>query len=63
MRSVKVILAVMLFALEAKAQENLPVIKSNVSVITIQDGAELKKNFWTLADLYPQIIEWFEKNN
>ena len=123
MRVLKAILAVALFAAAATAQENLPVIKSNVSMITIQDGAELKKDFWrlapearpdvyeaqlvggkphkvtfitdvdsisftvevgrkydfiiqrgadlcytqiagqTLADLYPQIIEWFEKNN
>ena len=50
MRVTKSILAVLLFAAAAGAQEpNLPVVKSNVSVITIQDGAELKKNFWTLA--------------
>jgi Domain of unknown function (DUF4932) len=49
MRSVKTILAAVLLAVSAQAQGNLPVIKSNVSVITIQDGAELKKNFWTLA--------------
>src|SRR5215216_3171649 len=52
MRVTRSILAVVLFAAAAAAAQQevkLPVIKSNVSIITIQDGAELKKNFWTLA--------------
>ena len=60
MRITKSILAVLLFAAAAAgAQEaKLPVIKSNVSVITIQDGAELKKNFWTLApEAKPDVYE------
>jgi hypothetical protein len=41
--------------------KKLPVIKSNVSVISIQDGAEFKKNSWTLApeakpDVYEAIL-------
>jgi len=58
MRTMKSILAVALFAVSAAAQDKLPVIKSNVSVITIQDGAELKKNSWTLApDARPDVYE------
>jgi hypothetical protein len=40
------------------AQENLPVIKSNVYVISIQDGENLKKNNWTLApEAKPDVYE------
>ncbi|HKQ54220.1 MAG TPA: DUF4932 domain-containing protein [Pyrinomonadaceae bacterium] len=59
MRVITSILAVALCASAAAAQQaNLPVIKSNVNVISIQDGAELKKNFWTLApEAKPDVYE------
>jgi hypothetical protein len=59
MKSVKLIISLMLFITAAvNAQNNWPTIKSNVSVISIQDGEQLKKNFWTLApEAKPDIYE------
>ena len=51
--SITTALILSLFAAALSAQEKLPVIKSNTSVISIQDGKELRKSSWTLADLYP----------
>ena len=49
MRTIKLFVAIILFALAANAQADLPVIKSNADTISIQDGANLKKNGWSLA--------------
>jgi hypothetical protein len=58
MRSVKVFAALALLAVVAVAQDNLPVIKSNASVVSIQDGETLKKNTWTLApEAKPDVYE------
>ena len=55
---IKSMLAAALLTLAAAAQENLPVIKSNVSLVTIQDGAELRKDFWRLApEARPDVYE------
>ena len=40
------------------ADNNLPVLKSNSSVVTIRDGNELRKDYWTLApDAKPDVYE------
>ncbi len=50
MRTIKLFIALIIFVFAASAQEeNLPVIKSNADVVSIQDGANLKKNGWRLA--------------
>ena len=42
----------------ATAQERMPTIRSNVSVISIQDGEELRKNIWTLVpEAKPDVYE------
>jgi hypothetical protein len=52
------VLLLLLLVTAAGAQDKLPVIKSNVSVISIQDGKQLKKNFWTLApEAKPDVYE------
>lgn len=57
-KALHLILALLLCALALKAQESLPVIKSNSNLVTIQDGAELKKNGWTLApEAKPDVYE------
>jgi hypothetical protein len=58
MRSINFMLALMLLAIAANGQDKLPLIKSTVSVISIQDGEVLKKNYWTLApDAKPDVYE------
>jgi hypothetical protein len=58
MKLIQSTLALLLLAVAAPAQDKLPVIKSNVSVISIQDGKQLKKNYWTLApDAKPDVYE------
>ena len=58
MRAIKFIVAFGLLTIAANAQDKLPVIKSTVSVISIQDGEVLKKNYWTLApDAKPDVYE------
>lgn len=58
MRAIKFIVTLALLTISANAQEKLPVIKSTVSVITIQDGGTLKNNYWTLApDAKPDVYE------
>ena len=53
MRTIKLFIALILLTLATNAQPNgganLPVVKSNTDVISIQDGANLKKNGWSLA--------------
>lgn len=42
----------------ANAQDKFPIIKSNVNVISIQDGEQMKKDSWTLApEAKPDIYE------
>ena len=58
MRAIKFFVAFGLLTIAANAQDKLPVIKSTVSVISIQDGEVLKKNYWTLApDAKPDVYE------
>lgn len=58
MRSTRFILALVLLTIATTAQDKLPVIKSTVSVISIQDGEVLKKNNWTLApEAKPDVYE------
>jgi Domain of unknown function (DUF4932) len=58
MRLVTFIVVLMLLNIAATVQDQLPVIKSTVSVISIQDGEVLKRNFWTLApDAKPDVYE------
>lgn len=62
MGAFKTIALVGLLALAAAAQGDsqgkLPVIKSNVPVVSIQDGAVLRKDFWSLApEAKPDVYE------
>jgi hypothetical protein len=61
MRPLLALLAAAALAGPAGAQQDLPVIRSNVRVITIRDGADLKVNGWTLSpeakpDVYEAIL-------
>ncbi|HVF66380.1 MAG TPA: DUF4932 domain-containing protein [Pyrinomonadaceae bacterium] len=52
------VLLALLAVVAAGAQENLPVIRSNVSVISIRDGETLKKDYWTLSpEAKPDVYE------
>lgn len=52
------IISLILFCVAAAAQTDLPVIKSNVQVISIRNGKQLKTGSWTLSpDLKPDIYE------
>lgn len=54
----KTLFFIFIFAVAASAQDNLPVIKSNVGVISIQDGDVLKKGEWSLApEAKPDVYE------
>ncbi|HEX8195837.1 MAG TPA: DUF4932 domain-containing protein [Pyrinomonadaceae bacterium] len=58
MKSVILILSFFLFVFAANAQDKLPVIKSNVSVISIKDGENMKTNTWTLVpEAKPDVYE------
>lgn len=60
MRSLRTLAALALLAVAAAAAQDdkLPVIKSNVSVVSIQDGETLRKNTWTLSpELKPDVYE------
>lgn len=58
MKTIKLFVILFLLFSVSNAQEKLPVIKSNVNVISIEDGSEMKKNSWTLApDAKPDIYE------
>ena len=53
----------LLISYVALGQEKLPVIRSNSSVISIQDGDEFKKNEWTLVpEAKPDVYEAQLKN-
>lgn len=58
MRSLRFIVVLMLLNIAATAQDQLPVINSTVSVISIQDGEVLKKDYWTLTpEAKPDVYE------
>lgn len=58
MRLTKTFLLLLLLAAASAAQDKLPVVKSNVSVISIQDGETLKKDSWTLSpETKPDVYE------
>ena len=58
MRAFKILTVILVFAFAAAAQENLPVIRSNSEMVTIQDGEELKKDGWRLApEAKPDVYE------
>jgi hypothetical protein len=58
MRTIKLFIALILLTFAAHAQNDLPVIRSNADVVSIQDGANLKKNSWSLApEAKPDVYE------
>ncbi len=62
MKLLKSSIILILFVLAANAQNNLPIIKSNSNVISIQDGDIFKKDNWTLApeakpDIYDTTVK------
>lgn len=58
MKSFLIFLVVVFSSSLANAQDKLPVIRSNVSVINIQDGEELRKSVWTLVpEAKPDVYE------
>lgn len=58
MKLINLTVLIILFTLAINAQENLPIIKSNVNVISIEDGGELRKDSWNLApEAKPDIYE------
>lgn len=58
MKFIKLFAIFILFITAAIAQEKLPIIKSNVNVISIQDGKNFGKDAWTLVpEAKPDIYE------
>lgn len=58
MKKLNLIIVLILFVVITKGQENFPIIKSNVNVISIQDGDILKKDNWTLTpEAKPDVYE------
>ncbi|MFL5381447.1 MAG: hypothetical protein ACJ8GN_02860 [Longimicrobiaceae bacterium] len=58
MRPLLLSCALAILAAPAGAQQDLPVIRSNVRAITIRDGAELKVNGWALSpEAKPDVYE------
>jgi len=58
MRTIKLFIILILFTFAANAQSDLPTIKSNADIVSIQDGETLKKNSWTLApEAKPDVYE------
>lgn len=58
MSLIKAFVLLVLLAAAAGAQEKLPIIKSNVSVVSIQDGETLKRDSWTLSpESKPDVYE------
>ena len=49
MKAINLIILIILATLGISAQDKLPVIKSNVNIISIEDGDLMKKDAWTLA--------------
>ncbi len=58
MRLTKIFPGLALPAVVAAAQERLPVVRSNVSHVSIQDGETLKKDSWRLSpETKPDVCE------
>lgn len=58
MKTIKIFAILFLFAFAINAQKKLPVIKSSVNVISIEDGNEMKKDSWTLVpEAKPDVYE------
>lgn len=58
MKLIKAIIILILATFVVSAQNKLPVIKSNSSVVSIQDGEILKKSNWTLTpEAKPDVYE------
>lgn len=62
MKFIKLFIIIFLFLFVVNAQDKLSIIKSNVNVISIQDGNQLKKDWWTLTpdakpDIYTTTVE------
>ncbi len=58
MKAIKLLISLLFLTITGSAQSDLPVIRSNAAVISIQDGANLKKNNWSLApEAKPDIYE------
>lgn len=58
MKILKLFTALIFFTFVINAQDKLPVIKSNADVVSIQNGAELRKNAWRLApEAKPDVYE------
>jgi hypothetical protein len=58
MKLLPVFLAILFVAVTAVAQDKLPVIRSNSSTVSIQEGSELKKHVWLLVpEMKPDIYE------
>jgi len=49
MKAIKPFIVLFSLIVAVAAQDNLPIIKSNVGVISIQDGENLRKDWWRLA--------------
>lgn len=57
-KTIKLFIAFIFLTFAINAQEKLPVIKSNVDLISIQNGSELIKNAWRLSpEAKPDIYE------
>jgi Domain of unknown function (DUF4932) len=58
MKSTAVFLATILLSIPANVQDKLPIIRSNSSTVSIQDGDEFKKNNWILVpEAKPDVYE------
>ena len=58
MRQIAIIITIVIASVSLFAQSELPAIRSNTKVISIQDGAELRKNSWSLApEAKPDVYE------
>ena len=58
MKLFKLVIVVTLAAFSISAQDTLPIIKSNINKLSIQDGEVLKKDGWKLSpDTKPDIYE------
>lgn len=49
MKLINLFILILVYAFNLNAQDKLPTIKSNVNVISIQDGKNFGKDAWTLA--------------
>lgn len=57
-KTIKLFITLIFLVCAINAQDNIPVIKSNVDVVSIQNGSELRKNSWRLApEAKPDVYE------